>query len=69
MLLLITKFVYNNIKNTSTKYISLEFNYKYYLYAFYKDNIHPQFKFKSVDKLAIEFENLIAIYRDNFYYI
>lgn len=37
-LLLIAKFVYNNIKNTSTNHTLFELNYNYYLYIFFKNN-------------------------------
>ena len=49
--------------------MSFKLNYKYYLYTFYKDNINSYSKFNFTNKLIIEFQNLIAIYKKNFYYI
>ena len=62
------KFANNNAKNATIEYTHFEFNYKYYLYVSYKDNVNSYSKFKSVDKLAVQLRNLIAVYRDNFYY-
>lgn len=63
------KFGYNNAKNTSTKYISFEHNYKYYLYVSYKKNANFYSKSKVDDKLIKKLKNLIATYKKNLCYI
>ena len=65
----INKFFYNNTKTTITKYIFFKFNYKYYLCVFYKNDINSYFNFKLANKPAIQFKNLIIIYRKFFCYI
>lgn len=45
--LLITKFNYNNIKNTSIGYIFFKLNCGYYCEILYKEKINLYFKFKS----------------------
>ena len=57
------KVIYNNIKNTSTRYLLYKLNYRYYLYIFYKNNINFYSKSKLVNKLAINIKNLIIIYK------
>ncbi len=36
-----TKFAYNNAKNTNTGYTPFEFNYDYHPQAFYKKDVDP----------------------------
>lgn len=67
--LLIAKFAYNNTKNTNTGYISFKFNYNYYLYISYKIDINFYSKQKPENELAVEFEYLIAVCRDNLCYV
>ena len=47
-----TKFAYNNIKNTSIGYTLFELNCKYHLYVFYKEDFDPHLKSRSVKKLS-----------------
>ena len=39
-----TEFIYNHIKSGSIKYTLFKFNYGYYIYNSWKDNINPRFK-------------------------
>ena len=43
-----TKFTYNNAKNTNTGHILFELNYKYYSHIFYKKNHNPYSKLKTI---------------------
>lgn len=45
------KFAYNNAKNININHTLFELNYGYYPYVFYKKDIDPYFKSKSVNKL------------------
>lgn len=56
-----TKFAYNNVKNTNTSYNFFKFYYNYYLHIFFKKNINPYFKFFIVDTLANVLKDLIII--------
>ena len=62
------KFAYNNTKNTSTSHISFELNCGYYFQVFYKKNIKPRSKLKSVDKLLEELQKLMTICYKNLYH-
>ena len=59
------EFAYNNIKNTSKKYKSLEFNYIYHQYISYEEDINSHFKFKVANKFIKKLIILIAVYRKN----
>lgn len=50
------------MKITNTRYIFFEFNYRYYLYIFYKNNINSCLRSKLVNKLAIKLRNMITTY-------
>ena len=63
------EFIYNNIKNTNTKFTSFKLNCRYYLYISYKNNINSCSRSKLIDKLATKVRNLIAIYKKNLHYI
>lgn len=54
-LLLIAKFVYNNVKNISTGHTHFKLNYRYYPRVSYEKYIDPWSKLKGVDKLSAEF--------------
>lgn len=60
------KFTQNNAKYGSIWYIYFEFNYKYHLRIFYKNDINPPSKSKVVDKFTKNLRNLILICRKNF---
>ena len=67
-LLLIAEFAYNNAKNVSNGHTSFELNYGYHFWVFYKENINPRSKSKSVDKLLVELQKLIIVYRKNLHH-
>lgn len=56
------KFVYNNIKNTNTDYISFKLNYGYYLCISIEKNINSYFQPKLRDKLLVKLKKLMIIY-------
>ncbi len=62
------EFTYNNAQNISTDHIHFELNYGYHLHVFYKKDINPCSKLKSVDKLLTELRELMAVCRKNLYY-
>ena len=62
------KFAYNNAKNTSTSYTSFELNCGFYFQASYKEDVNPRSQLKSVNKLANELKELMAICKENFQY-
>lgn len=66
--LLIAKFIYNNTKNASIGYIFFKFNYSYYFYILYKENLDPYSKLKMINKLASKLKDLITLYWENLYY-
>ena len=53
--LLMTKFAYNNAKNTCTKYTLFELNYEYYPWVFYKEDLNSQSMLKTAKKLSFKF--------------
>lgn len=61
-LLLITKFAYNNAKNTSIGHISFKLNYSYHFCGFLEDEINLHLKSCSADIVAKELKDLIFIY-------
>lgn len=63
-----TKFAYNNAKNTSTRYISFNLNYGYHLHVLYEKNVNLWSKSKSTDELAIKLKNLITICKKSLQY-
>ena len=63
------EFTYNNAKNVSFGYTPFKFNCKYYPQMFYKKDIDPHFKFKSIDKLSTELRKLMIVCRKNLHYI
>ena len=67
-LLYIVKFAYNNAKNISKKYISFEFNYKYYPSIFYKKDIDLYSQLKTINNLTNKLRNPMATYKENIKY-
>ena len=60
-LLQMTRFMYNNIMNASTKYTFFELKYSYYLYILYKKDVNSCSKSKSVNELLAKVQKLIII--------
>lgn len=54
-----------NAKNMSIGYMLFELNCNYHPHLFYKKDIDLRSKLKSVDKLLIEFQELMTIYNKN----
>ncbi len=59
------KFAYNNAKNASTSHTPFELNCGFYPRASYKENVDPRSQSKSVDELATERRELMAVCREN----
>ena len=68
-MLLITKFAYNNTKNTSISYTLFKLNYGFYHQVLFKENVDSYFKFRLANKLANKLSELIKIYCQNLLYI
>ena len=62
------EFAYNNAKNASFGYTPFKLKYGYHSRMFYKNNVNPRSKFKSVDKLSTKLRELIIVCRKNFYH-
>ena len=62
------EFAYKNAKNTSTGYMPFELNCGYQSRIFYKEEVNPCSKLKSVDKLSAELRELIFVCWENLYY-
>ena len=60
-LLPMAEFAYYNVKTASTGYTPFELNCGYHLCVFYKKNVDPCSKSKSVDELANNLRELIAV--------
>ena len=67
-LLPMAEFAYNHAKNINTNYMPLELNYDYHLQISYKEEVNPQFKFQSADKLSAELRELMIVCWENFYH-
>ncbi len=59
------KFAYNNAKNASTGHTPFKLNYGYHPRASYEEDIDPRSQSKSVDELATELRELMAVCREN----
>ena len=55
------EFVYNNTKNVSTGHMPFELNCNYHPQILYEDDINPQSKSKSADKLSAELRELMIV--------
>lgn len=60
-LLLIAKFVYNNTKNISNRYILFKLKYRYYFYVLFEKNTNFYFRSKLANEIANKLKNLINI--------
>ena len=67
-LLPMPEFVYNNIKNKITGYISFELNYGYYSWVLYKKDVDFCSNSNPVGKLLVEVRELITIGYKNYYH-
>ena len=63
------EFAYNNAKNISTSYTFFKLNCRYYPHIFYKEDLDPCSKLKTVEKLFFELQNLMAICQQNLYHV
>ncbi len=63
------EFAYNNAKNTSTGHTLFELNCGFHPQVSYKKDVNSCSKSKSADELAIEFRELMAVYRKNLQHI
>ena len=52
----------NNAKNISIQYFCLEFNYNYYPYFWYKEDVNFQSWFKLLDEMLVELPKPINVY-------
>ena len=62
------EFAYNNAKNASTSYTPFELNCGYHPRILYKDDVNPQSKSKSADKLSAKLRELMIVYRENLHH-
>ena len=62
------EFAYNNTKNASTGYTLFEFNYRYHLCVFYKEDLDPRSKSKTIEKLSSELQKLMTVCQQNLHY-
>ena len=67
-LLPMTKFAYNNAKNTSTGHTLFELNCGYHPCISYKEDVDLRFKSKLADKLSSELWKLMTVCRENLYH-
>ena len=63
------EFAYNNAKNASTGFTPFELNCGYHLWVSYKEDLDPHSQLKTAEELSSKFQNLIAAYKQNFYYL
>ena len=64
-----TKFTYNNMKNTSTGYSSFDLNYGVYPRVFYKKDVDPCSKSKAVDEPVTKFRERTNAYQENLHHM
>ena len=67
-LLPMTKFAYNNAKNSSTAHIPFELNCGYYPCIFFQKDINFRFRLKSADELSAELRDLMTVCRENLHH-
>ena len=67
-LLLMGKFVYNNVKNASTGHTPFKLNCRHYLWVLYKDDIDPRSKSKSADGFSAEPQKLMTVCQENLHH-
>ena len=64
-----TKFSFNNTKNTNIGHILFKFNCKFYLQVLFKEDIDLRLRSCSTSKLAKELKKQIEIYYQNLLHI
>lgn len=62
------KFIYNNAQNMSTSHTPFKLNFDYHPRVFYKKDIDPRSKSKSVEKLSTKLRKLMIICQKNLYH-
>ena len=67
-LLSMTEFTYNNAKNASTGYTLFELNCGYSPRVFYKEDLDPRSKSKTVEELSSKLQSLMAACQQNLYH-
>ena len=60
-----TKFTYDNTKNTSTMYMWFKPNCKYHLRVSYQETIDLRSRLKAADELVDKLRNLMSVYKKN----
>lgn len=63
------KVMNDNSQNTNTNYMSFELKCGYYPHMSLKKDKDFCFYLKTIDKLVVELQKLVAICRKNFYHI
>lgn len=61
------KFVYNNVKNTSTGQMPLELNCGYYSRESYQNDIDSCFRLRTAEKQSLDLLKLMFVCRENLY--
>ena len=61
-LLSIAEIAYNNVKNASTNHIPFELNCGYHPKVFFKKDVDPHLKSRSINKLAEKLKKLMEVY-------
>ena len=67
-LLPMIEFTYNNAKNASTGHTLFKLNYGYHSRVFYKKDLDPCSKSKTIEELSSNFRNVMAICQQNLYH-
>lgn len=62
------EFAYNNVKNASTDHTPFELNCCYYHRISLEKHTNFCSQSKTIDKLLTELQELMSVYRENFYY-
>ena len=62
------EFAYNNAKNASTGHTPFKFNCEYHPWVFYKKDLDPHSKLKTVEELFFELRNLMTVYQQNLHH-
>lgn len=66
--MLITKFMYNNVKNISTGHTLFKLNYNYHYYIFFEDNTDLCLMSYLSNKLTKKLRDLISTSQQNLLY-
>ena len=63
-----TKFAYNNVKNTSIGHMRFELSYGYHFCILFEEDINSRSQLKSAKNLLVELQNLMTVCQENLYY-